>query len=354
MRRRSKESTNPPLILSLFLVLPWYVGPITAGIAYAVLRWVIPYLLPLPNSELKSAGDGIALMFASFAQAGPKVAPIAVAVILFAWVVAELMKLAQRIGVGGVTWSGFRKHSPVEDTAMTPASAISSLSAPQKRHTASNPNSRKGNSSDSDPRRPPTVINQSRQTVANATTLQSPAVDREIDVSKMSWKEFEKLLVQVLRRFGFQAEHTGRNGPDGGIDVRCTDSKGQTILVQCKHWHNQEVGVTVIREFFGVLIHEGAARGLVVSSGLFTQEARKFAESKPLTLVDGEKLLKVLAELPDGQDGKKIQYRISRLETVISSERCPRCQSRMIRKKGRRGAFLGCERYPDCEGTREV
>ena len=112
--------------------------------------------------------------------------------------------------------------------------------------------------------------------------------------------------------------------------------------------------MTTVREFFGVLIHEGASRGLVVTSCLFTHEAKKFAENKSLTLVDGEKLLKALAALPQGDDGTKAQYRISHLEALCSVQPCPRCKGRMIRKNGRHGSFLGCELYPDCNGTRKA
>lgn len=178
--------------------------------------------------------------------------------------------------------------------------------------------------------------------------------DGQIDISKMDWKQFEKLLVQVLRRFGFETEHTGRNGPDGGFDARCIDSKGQIFLVQCKHWRSKEVDVTTVREFLGVLVHERVSIGLIVTSGIFTHPAKQFAKEKPLRLIDGEKLLKVLAEVPEYCDGEELRYRISHLESLISSEQCPRCASRMIRKTSRHGVFLGCERYPDCKGTRKT
>ena len=354
MARRSKESTGLPLILNLFLILPWYVGPIVATTAYAGLRWFVPWLFPLPNQAAKTAADVVPHVIAAFAQAGRGVAPIAAALIMFVWLVAELLKLPERIREGHFAWPRFRNNRSATYPTTVLDSAMVSPDRPQKRQAVSNRSAPKGESDAPVPKQPRATINQPQPAPLAETTVQSSAVEREVDISRMTWKQFEKLLVQVLRRYGFQAEHTGRNGPDGGIDVRCTDSKGDTILVQCKHWSNKEVGVAIIREFFGVLIHEGAARGLVVTSGLFTQEAKKFAENKPLTLVDGEKLLKVLSNRPEDHDGAMVRYRISHLETVISSEQCPRCASRMIRKNGRRGFFLSCERYPECEGSRDV
>jgi hypothetical protein len=62
---------------------------------------------------------------------------------------------------------------------------------------------------------------------------------------------------------------------------------GETVLVQCKQWHVLQVGVDKVRELLGVLYAEGATRGILVTSGTFTNEAKSFKVGKPLTLVDG-------------------------------------------------------------------
>ena len=64
--------------------------------------------------------------------------------------------------------------------------------------------------------------------------------------------------------------------PDGGIDLVL--SKGsEKFLVQCKQWKAFKVGVTVVRELYGVMAAKGAAGGFVVSSGRFTDDATAFA-----------------------------------------------------------------------------
>jgi restriction system protein len=55
--------------------------------------------------------------------------------------------------------------------------------------------------------------------------------------------------------------------------------------------------VRVVRELFGVLTAEGAAGGVVITSGAFTQEARNFARGKALKLVDGGQLQAMIAEV---------------------------------------------------------
>jgi len=44
----------------------------------------------------------------------------------------------------------------------------------------------------------------------------------------------------------------------------------------------------------------------------------------------------------------------SRPAPVLSDQTCPRCNSRMILRTGRKGKFYGCSRFPYCKGTRNV
>lgn len=54
-------------------------------------------------------------------------------------------------------------------------------------------------------------------------------------VQRLSWQEFEHLLVAAYRRLGFDVEARGGAGADGGIDIVLKEP-GKTTLVQCKHW----------------------------------------------------------------------------------------------------------------------
>jgi hypothetical protein len=74
--------------------------------------------------------------------------------------------------------------------------------------------------------------------------------------------------------------------------VRVIHGKG---IVQCKRWRERQVGVTVVRELYGVMVADGAVRGIIVSSGTFTPDAVAFAAGKSLTLVDGPALEALVA-----------------------------------------------------------
>jgi len=106
----------------------------------------------------------------------------------------------------------------------------------------------------------------------------------------MNWREFEMLTGEAFRRLGYAIVENGLGGADGGIDL-ILRKDGKTILVQCKQWRNQRVDVKVVREMFGILVHEGADAMKIVALGDYTPDARHFAQGKPIELVDGGALL---------------------------------------------------------------
>lgn len=90
-------------------------------------------------------------------------------------------------------------------------------------------------------------------------------------------------------------EERGGNEPDGGIDL-ILRKKGEMVLVQCKHWEAEQVGVKIVRELYGVVAAEGATKGIVVTTGYFTRDAEIFAQGKPLLLIRGNELSRLIEE----------------------------------------------------------
>lgn len=174
------------------------------------------------------------------------------------------------------------------------------------------------------------------------------------NIGGLSWRDFERVVGEGFRRRGFQVVERGGAAPDGGIDLVLTRGK-ERFLVQCKHWRAQQVGVSVVRELYGVMAAEGAAGGYVVTSGTFTKDARQFAAGRNVELIDGQGLDALL------RDGGAAEFDL-KLGTPeahaskIATPMCPRCKSPMVMRTAKKGrnvgsSFWGCAQYPRCRHT---
>jgi len=116
---------------------------------------------------------------------------------------------------------------------------------------------------------------------------------------------FERLCQRLLREAGFeQVIVTGKSG-DGGIDGHGILSLNAfvsfRVLFQCKRYVGSATP-SQVRDFRGAM--QGRAdKGLVLTTGSFTSEARREASrdgAPPIELVDGEKLIELFAKLDLG------------------------------------------------------
>ncbi|WDJ98194.1 restriction endonuclease [Xanthomonas campestris pv. incanae] len=176
------------------------------------------------------------------------------------------------------------------------------------------------------------------------------------------WRQFEQLVGEAFRRQGYSVEVTGLGGPDGGIDL-ILRKEGRRTLVQCKQWQRQQVGVSVVREMFGLLAHHQAHAVKIVCIGTYTKDAERFAEGKPIELIGGEQLLEMI-EAVQQQATARPTVTSARIEPVFASPdsitsaavaipSCPRCSSALVQRTNRRTgeSFLGCIQFPKCRGT---
>lgn len=183
-------------------------------------------------------------------------------------------------------------------------------------------------------------------------------------IRDMPWREFESMIGEAFRGRGFRVAETSR-GADGGVDLEM-HRDGELHLVQCKHWKSRSVGVAVVREIYGVMTARGARSCYVVTSGSFTADAKKFAASVGVHLVDGEQLsdwFRSVRRAPGSaapaapspiEAAKPVEPFVT--EPTPTDALCPRCGDAMTPrfKKAGGNAFLGCVNFPRCRGTRQL
>lgn len=130
-------------------------------------------------------------------------------------------------------------------------------------------------------------------------------------VQSIKPEAFERLCQRILRENGFiKVQVTGRSG-DGGIDgigIYRINLLSFHVSFQCKRYKGS-VGSGDIRDFRGAMVGRGD-KGLFITTGSFTSEARKEASrdgAPAIDLIDGEDLCDLLKNLKLGVNTETIE-----------------------------------------------
>lgn len=196
------------------------------------------------------------------------------------------------------------------------------------------------------------------------------------------WQDFELLVSETFRRRGYAVQETAHARPDGGLHLVLSRNNERT-LVQCKQWNALRVGVPAVHTLYDLMLTQGAAAGIVMTSGRFTQEAHDFAQAHNIALVDGQTLVQLLSEArePVGEEDAQalrgtasashanpqpqaaalpLPSRPAPQWEDVPAPVCPRCGDAMVLRVARRGAragqfFWSCSGFlRGCRGTRTI
>jgi len=150
---------------------------------------------------------------------------------------------------------------------------------------------------------------------------------------------FEDYITDLFSRLGYKAHAVG-GSHDGGIDV-VIEKDGIKSYIQCKKFITSEVTVGNVRDFYGALVdHLTNGKAYFITTNKFTLEAEKFAEDKPIELIDGYKLIRYIKMAKKDKDKPKGIPQI-----------CPCCGGKLLKRTGKFGEFYGCSNYPKCDYT---
>lgn len=120
-----------------------------------------------------------------------------------------------------------------------------------------------------------------------------PKIKNSQDINELTWEQFEELTAEIYEYLGYKTEVIGGSGGDGGIDVLARKGRKKTI-VQCKHWKDS-VGVTIVREMFGVLHDMKVSEVHIITTSNFTPKAIEFAEKhKNIRLIAMEDIMGII------------------------------------------------------------
>ena len=169
--------------------------------------------------------------------------------------------------------------------------------------------------------------------------------DRELLqlIRGMTPSEFEVYIADLFFQLGYKTNTVGKSH-DGGIDVTA-EKNGIINYIQCKKFITSQVPVGAVRDFYGALAdHLANGKGYFITTNKFTLEAEKFAEDKPMELIDGFRLIEYIRMAE--KDNK-----VTNIEVGSTEQICPQCGNKLVEKEGKFGKFLGCSDFPKCKYT---
>jgi CheY-like chemotaxis protein len=94
---------------------------------------------------------------------------------------------------------------------------------------------------------------------------------------------FEMFVRDLFEKMGFNCELT-KQSADGGVDV-VMFKDGEKFVAQCKRYKGL-VGEPILRDLMGTMTHEKATKGFLVTTGSFSQPAKKWSQGKNIELID--------------------------------------------------------------------
>lgn len=122
-------------------------------------------------------------------------------------------------------------------------------------------------------------------------------IDSRPNLLDLSPTEFEHFIQNLFAKMGFQVQ-VFKAGGDGGIDCVVYDPRpmfGGKFCVQVKQYVGT-VQPTAVRDLFGAVQHEGATKGILITTGGFGPSSYAWANGKPLQLITGTELLHLCHE----------------------------------------------------------
>jgi restriction system protein len=143
------------------------------------------------------------------------------------------------------------------------------------------------------------INKQDRRFIEGRDTIHK--IDDATNLASMDWSDFEHLVREL-----FEKEFASRGGEvrvtqsssDGGVDAVAFDPDpitGGKIVIQAKRY-TRTVGVSAVRDLYGTMQHEGASRGILITTADYGPDAHQFSSGKPITLFTGANLLHLLSK----------------------------------------------------------
>jgi hypothetical protein len=175
-------------------------------------------------------------------------------------------------------------------------------------------------------------------------------------VHSLQAEDFELLVGLIYQRQGYRVTMpAGLSGGHGGDFM--VQRKSERLLVQCKKFSaDYKVPVDRVKELHQAAVAAGATRGVYVASCGFSWDARNFAKTKGVTVINAKTLDTLLNEArqtPDEDFLAVWEWAPKLLSKVkLTPPLCPSCEAPMDELNVSSGPVWVCSQRPECRGRR--
>jgi restriction system protein len=112
-------------------------------------------------------------------------------------------------------------------------------------------------------------------------------------IQDLSWPQFKQHAAEAYGQAGYLVLENDPFTSDPNVDLVMRKS-ANLYLVQARYWRNRKLGLREVKNLFS-LMHEKQASGIfLLTTGIFTREARRYALGRPINLIDGIQLAELL------------------------------------------------------------
>ena len=173
------------------------------------------------------------------------------------------------------------------------------------------------------------------------------------DLRELSWGEFREYVMGLFQKLGYSPEGNAALN-DEHAELRLKRA-ARTSLVCCKKYYVRKIPLSMVFEFYTAMLRASSLeKGYFITTGSFSQEARKFASDKPLVLIDGERLMD-FARIAESIDAAKVWSSMQN-NPAKTGFTCPICGAQMVLRTCESGAHTVaqlwiCSSFPACKGT---
>jgi len=170
------------------------------------------------------------------------------------------------------------------------------------------------NAHELEPVRPLVVFDMVDRRFVDKTDVLS-GLDSRPNLAELSPGEFESLMTNLFEKMGLETRLT-QASRDGGVDCVAWDMRpiiGGKVVIQAKRYRHT-VGVSAVRDLYGTMMNEGAAKGILVTTSGYGDTAYEFAKNKPIELITGSNLLSMLEEY--AQTKARIEFPVEWVDGV--------------------------------------